>query len=349
MRGHLAARLIFAAGLCTALLHPSPARAQKVDRVKFDTCDGVELHGSWYGKDSKSTCVILLHTIGGNSQQDGWDRLAKALNEKGFAVLSFDFRGHGNSTTILPTFWGRTYNQGLRGAGKAESINYKDFQRSYHPILVNDIAAAKAFLDRRNDAGECNSRSIILVGAQEGATLGLLWLYSEWYRFQVVNNFTGKLDTTPEGKNVIACVWLSMTGGQYDLGTWLRATGKDKKIPMGFLYGANDASAAAFAQKWARDLKGTTAPTKDLTAADAIPKSSLAGHALLRKDLDTADRIANYCTKVLEKVTPPDPAKVEFEKKGYAWSFGGRPIPGKAADEKLLQAVPLGNLGVRVP
>jgi hypothetical protein len=356
MRGHLVARLILAAGLFAALLDPSPALAQKVDRVKFDTCDGVELHGSWYGKDAKSTCVILLHNVGGpkpgNSQQDGWDRLAKALNEKGFAVLAFDFRGHGNSTSVVPGFWQKAYNAGVRGGPKSETINHKDFQKSYYPILVNDIAAAKAFLDRRNDSGECNSRSIILIGAQEGAALGVMWLASEWHRFQVISSFPRvRLDTAPEGKNVIACVWLSMTGSQPELGNWLKAIGKDKKVPMGFLYGANDATAASFAQKWAKDLKGTTSPTKELTAADAIAKSSLAGSDLLRKDLDTVDRIATYCTKVIsnDKITPADPAKVEFEKKGYAWSFGGAPIPGKGVDEKLLQAVPLANLGVRVP
>jgi len=346
MRRHSLAPLALIAGL-VALFGSATAHAQA--RVKFDTCDGVELHGTWYGKDGKATTVILLHTIGGSSKQDGWDRLAKALNDKGFAVLSFDFRGHGDSTSIQPSFWRQAHNMSVRGGPKAETISYKDYQKGYYPILVNDIAAAKAFLDSRNDigSGECNSRSIILIGAQEGAVLGTMWLASEWYRYKMVNAF--KLDDRPEGKNVSACVWLSMTGSQPELGNWLKLIGKDKHVPMGFLYGATDNTAATFAQKWARDLKGTSMPTKKYTAAEAIPKSNLAGHALLRKDLPTVEKIVDYCTGVTESITAPNHDNIEFEKKAYAWQFGTRPTQAKFPEEKLLRPIPLGNLGVRVP
>jgi hypothetical protein len=356
MRRHSFACLALAAAL---LATPAAYAQNPVDRVKFDTCDGVELHGSFYpGKNGpKSTCVLLLHNIASgdsknayNSQQDGWDRLAKALQDTGnFAVLSFDFRGHGNSTGIQPSFWKYAHNSGVRGAGKSEAISYKDYQKSYFPILVNDIAAAKALLDRRNDNGECNSRSIILIGAQEGAVLGTMWAVTEWQRYQLINLFPLRLDPNPEGKCVNACVWLSMTSSQSEQGNWMKLLAKNH-IPMGFLYGASDATAANFAQKWAKDLKGKTAPTDKLTRADNIPKSTLAGHNLLRKDLDTVEKVVNYCKKVLEAVTPADYAKTEFEKKGYAWNFPGvRPIIGKKPDEKLLIPVPLTHIGVRTP
>jgi hypothetical protein len=363
MRRQLSARLVRAAGLTAFILAAPAAFAQNVDRVKFDTCDGVELHGSFYpGKNGpKSTCVLLLHNVGGdaknidNSQQDGWDRLAKALQEQGFAVLSFDFRGHGNSTAIQPSFWRYTFNSNsVRGAGKAESISYKDYQKSYYPVLVNDIAAAKALLDRRNDNGECNSRSIILVGAQEGAVVGTMWAVSECSRYQLinVNAFNQVLDKTAEGKSINACVWLSMSGSQSELGTWLRQLGgKEHRIPMGFLYGANDPTAANFAQKWSKELKGKSSPTDKLTRAEGTPKSALAGHNLLRKDLNNVEKVVNYCKSVVETVTPTDPSKVEFDKKGYAWNFpqSGRPISAKKPDEKLLGPIPLNNLGVRTP
>jgi predicted alpha/beta hydrolase len=359
MRRQLIARLASTALTMAAVLVGRAAHGQNVDKVKFDTCDGVELHGSFYpGKNGpKSTCVILLHNVGGdaknidNSQQDGWDRLAKELQSAGFAALTFDFRGHGNSTQIQPSFWKYNHNLGLRGAGKSESISYKDYQKSYYPILVNDIAAAKALLDRRNDNGECNSRSIILVGAQEGAVIGAMWAVSEMSRYQLVNLFPIKLDATPEGKNINACVWLSMNSQQGEIGTWLRTLGKDKHIPMGFLYGANDSGSANFAQRWAKDLKGKSAPTDKLTRAEGTPKIALAGHNLLRKDLDTVEKVVNYCKAVIDAVTPSDPSKVEFEKKAYAWNFSasGRPIPAKKQDEKLLAPIPLSNIGVRTP
>jgi hypothetical protein len=120
---------------------------------------------------------------------------------------------------------------------------------------------------------------------------------------------------------------------------------------MGFLYGANDTTSASFSQRWAKELKGKTAPTDKLTAADATQKSTLAGHNLLRKDLDTVEKIVKYCKSVGEVVTPADPSKIEFEKKAYAWNFqqGGRPIIAKKPDEKVLGPIPLNNIGVRTP
>jgi predicted alpha/beta hydrolase len=360
MRRQSIARLASAAVVTAAVFACPVVYGQNVDKVKFDTCDGVELHGSFYpGKNGpKSTCVILLHNIGGdaknidNSQQDGWDRLAKALQDAGFAALTFDFRGHGNSTQIQPSFWKYQQNLGLRGAGKSETISYKDYQRSYYPILVNDIAAAKTLLDRRNDNGECNSRSIILVGAQEGAVVGTMWAVSEMSRYQLLNVFPATLDKNPEGKNINAFVWLSMNSQQGELGNWLRTLGKDKHIPMYFLYGANDSGSSNFAQRWAKELKGKTAPTDKLTRAVGTDKIALAGHNMLRKDLDTVEKVVNYCKAVLDTITPNDSGKIEFEKKAYAWSFqagGTRPIIGKRPDEKLMGPIPLANIGVRTP
>ena len=77
MRPLFRARFLLALGIVAALVNYSPVRAQGADRVKFETADGVELHGKFYpGKGSKSPTVILLHNIGSNTQEDGWDRLS---------------------------------------------------------------------------------------------------------------------------------------------------------------------------------------------------------------------------------------------------------------------------------
>ena len=59
----------------------TPGAAQEPERIKFFTFDQVEIHGTFYagGKGNKSPCAILLHAIGGNSQQEGWEDLAKKL------------------------------------------------------------------------------------------------------------------------------------------------------------------------------------------------------------------------------------------------------------------------------
>ena len=82
-----------------------------------------------------------------------------------------DFRGYGNSTSVSPDFWnlvddpltglpGHPHNK-LLGQSLAmrrpANISATYFPPKYLWALVNDIAAAKVFLDERNDRGDCNS------------------------------------------------------------------------------------------------------------------------------------------------------------------------------------------------
>ena len=96
------------------------------------------------------------------------------------------------------------------------TIAFKDFDKRYYPVFINDIAAARAYLDRKNDNRECNTSNFILIGAQEGATLGALWMHSEYYRYRIIEEAAGlarveRLDKTPEGKDIICLVALSMS------------------------------------------------------------------------------------------------------------------------------------------
>src|SRR5262249_15488058 len=122
------------------------SRAVEPERVKFDTYDQVEIHGTYYPGDAgnKSPCALLLHPMGGSSREEGWDNLAKELQKKHFAVLLFDFRGHGESTSVGTSFWtAERNNQSLKSyrPGKLrDQISYKDFVTSPNWLsLVNDI------------------------------------------------------------------------------------------------------------------------------------------------------------------------------------------------------------------
>src|SRR5271166_482289 len=72
--------------------------------VDIQTADFVQLKGHWLpspqGKEGPT--VLLLHAFGEDCKTAGWINLAKALNAKGYAVLRFDFRGHGDSKTVEP-------------------------------------------------------------------------------------------------------------------------------------------------------------------------------------------------------------------------------------------------------
>src|SRR6266852_5397654 len=108
--------LSFGLALCLLAGGPLPsARAQgmpKPEKVHFTTVDQVELHGTYWAstKMRKAPTVLLLHKLGGKSHEDGWDRLAGKLQQEGCAVLSFDFRGHGDSTSVAADFWKYRFN-----------------------------------------------------------------------------------------------------------------------------------------------------------------------------------------------------------------------------------------------
>ncbi len=350
-----------------------PARAaDKPQKISFDTGDGVTIQGSFYpspkGRDEPT--AILLHKIGSDSHKDGWDSLAGKLADQGYSVLSFDFRGHGGSTAVDSKFWSIPYNKAA-GRGTAldpktgkpkDSINQKDFPPGYLPYLVNDIAAAKMFLDDRNDAGECNSHALVLIGAEDGAALGALWMFAEWHRYSASVEYLGvrrvplirSVGDSPEGKDEYAGIWLSMTpvlGGRLPVGQALRNAltyaGKDKKVPMGFLYGQKDESGEKHAKEFTRMIQGSDATKVPFTQAADIKETKLAGSALLRDSLDTESKIITYLTKLRDKNTPHKWTKVDLDRTGFVWMFGAsRPLPAKEDKAKVLDPIPLGPLGL---
>src|SRR4051794_30978301 len=73
------------------------------ENVKILTADGIKLHGVFYASEKKNApTVIMLHSIGDGKSSKGqdWKNLAETLNAAKYSVLMFDFRGHGESTTI---------------------------------------------------------------------------------------------------------------------------------------------------------------------------------------------------------------------------------------------------------
>ncbi len=373
------ARLLL--GLCLGLaLNLSAARAaddkakddtkttkDNQERVKFTTVDGVELHGVFYASDrgKKAPSVMLLPKIGSNSSQEGWDQLATDLQKAGYAVLLFDYRGHGDSTNVDPDFWGnntttalahltqfnRDNVRGFNQANPKANISYKDYGKSYYPALVNDVAAAKSYLDQRNNNGDCNSSNLILIGAEDGATLGALWLYSDLSLFRAtvlrpLDNLPIKFDNTPEGKDVTACVWLSIspTLGTYrpSVTLWMQMAGQIQKVPMAFVYGEKDTTGASFSQQCYRYAKPTSGKNK-LTGEKAIKNSKLAGNALLDDKLDARDWIVNsYLKFVKDNAVASTHDTKDIQKEVYAWILPGttRPYLIKPMGEKQLPPVP---------
>jgi hypothetical protein len=337
--------LLVALTVGSVSLLPAPAQDDKArtDKVRFQTVDGVDLHGTFYpSSKSNPPTVLLLHAIGENSKKKGWVHLAAELQKKGFAVLAFDFRGHGQSTEIIEPqkFWESPANRMyMKHLGKNTSLDIKDITAGYAPILCNDIAAARAFLDRKNDTGGCNTSNLIVIGADTGASLGAIWLYGEWHRHRCkpppANFIPGMpfplyVDSAiPEGNDIIACVWISpnpkLSGGKQparnvNLAGLLTIPGKNKATPMVFMYSEEDKAGKKFAQELEKAMVGKAAKEEKyrFTASVEVPKTKLTGSELLQKSLSTAEQITEYLQGVVE-AKGNEWYERAFLKTPYAW------------------------------
>jgi pimeloyl-ACP methyl ester carboxylesterase len=317
------ARLLIGLAFLAAVLVPATSvqgqAAKKDDNSKsvtFETFDSVKLSGTLYISPTpkRDAVVILLHSFdikkGGSSQQEGWSKLAKELQADGYHVLSFDFRGFGDSKSVSERFWKFQHNnaQIYGSAKRPETIDHLKFTKGYLPYLVNDIAAAKAYLDRRNDAGQLNSSNVILIGAGEGAALGALWLKNEARRRRDTNVppvLVPTLASQAEINDIACAVWLSIHPG-FDprvgnlTGPALReAGGKENKVPMVFIYGKKDGKAQTLAENYKKSISSSQG-TKGLTGTHAVAGTSLSGNKLLTVDDTTKWIIKDYLQPVME-------------------------------------------------
>lgn len=383
----LALRVLYASLTLLLAAVPLPAQpAQPKDNnetVKFETVDDVTIKGTYWPstKGRKAPVAILLHKTGERSNEQGMKDLARDLQKEDFAVLTFDFRGHGASTSVDQMFWEARKNPHNRQylptpkivAGKLpDTISHTSFRPGYFPYLVNDIAAAKSFLDRRyNDNSDCNTANIVLIGVEDGATLGALWLASETKRHRMLPP-VGMMNEKPESKDVIACVWLNIAttigtktpvNVSASLKNWLKDAGssKETKIPMAFFFGKEDTAADAFnlsmvrnirGQKYQRDAKVDPNDELRLTVDFGVPMTKLTGTKLLVDPLTTRDVVVNKYLKnyVLdEKKGLNEWEKRENEKSVYGWyaAIGRPPVYAKQLDAKLNNVVPLTLFGLR--
>jgi hypothetical protein len=329
-------------------------------RVPIRTVDGVELQGFFYPGGKKDACVLLLHNFdakkGGDCHKDGWDEFAQKLQEEGYAVLAFDFRGMGESKAVTKDFWEKNpHNRVIKGATGAklpENIDLKDFPPGYFPNLVNDIAAAKAFLERQNGV---NSSNTIVIGAGEGATLGAIWMAGEW-RCQRLKGLPlpGRpLDLDePEGRDLVCGVWLSISpslaGRKMPLSSLLVDVGAEHKTPMAFIYGKEDAEGKGVAHEELKTIKEKAKGVKlDFTGEKGVD-TKLVGSQLLQKSLDTEEWILKkYLEPVLEKRGNREAKKRTFTDEQFYWVFPRvMPILAKGPREESLRPLPLKALNI---
>ncbi|CAG0991537.1 hypothetical protein METP3_02683 [Methanosarcinales archaeon] len=122
-----------------------------MEEITFITEDGVNISGNYFKpKKEHAPVFLLLHMM--PSTKESWNEFAPHLQEKGFAALAIDLRGHGKSTD----------KNGMK-------LDYKEFKDHEHRESMKDIAAAKEFLKGQG----ADISGMAIAGASIGANLAL--------------------------------------------------------------------------------------------------------------------------------------------------------------------------------
>ena len=339
--------LAIAAALAV-LADPTPARAaDEPQRVTLTTGDGAKLVARYYpgNQGAKSPAVIVLDDLGGDARPVACDDIARQLAKDGCTVLCFDFRGTGRSLSVESEFWDNVNNKqfvkGYKADEPPEAIRFADFKPGYLPTLVNDVAAARAYLERRNDARECNTGQTYVIGFGRGATLGQLWLASEWSRFRV-SGAQNKVSSKPEGRDVAGCVWigprfaLDRAVPMFDL---LKAAEAKKSTLTGLIYDADDADGARFAKRCQEAFNAQDKAPLVLTHAVSEGTKSTAARG------EVAERIGKFVAGMRRNQELPLWDNRNFGDRRYAWVFrGAPPITAKDEGDDQFQPVPVDQL-----
>ncbi len=338
--------------LVAALSLSRAAFAQPPVEEAFTTADGVKLKGLFHsspnGPVQNDAVVILLYPPGAGNSMDSteaWTALTKALTGAGYHVFRFDWRGHGKSTDIEDTelFWntkGANPNtgpwnvkdvKGVKDKPIKNKLSTKDFDPKYFPVYANDLAAVRMHLDAKNDKKTVNTSSLYLIGTNETAALGLLWMTSEWMRPAVRGGGGGKGEVkNPAGVDIAGAIWLSASRPAIAptklIETWKPlATKLRDRNPMLFLHGETDSKSATeskyffdtflaargnktlnpLEQTFLVTIKGTEAAGTSLLSAGDTQESILKYLAARQKDRASVDwKARNFVTPYFVDLKP---------------------------------------------
>lgn len=120
------------------------ATLAKAEDVAFKSTDGVKLKGWLFHGAPKMAPVVLCHDLG--ESKNAVINIAIALNEAGFTVLAFDFRGHGASGGDSSTLGVKEVRDVLGAVDFAANLHKKDVDTRKIGIFGAGMGAHAAVL-----------------------------------------------------------------------------------------------------------------------------------------------------------------------------------------------------------
>jgi len=122
--------------------------------VKLESEGGAEIIGSYYPpKKSGSPGIVLLHQW--YSDRGSFDQFARELQQAGFAAISIDGRGFGESTKTI-------------GGGEVPVSNSLDAVKA----MLVDVSKAVEYLSKQKDV---DPKRIAIVGSSYGSSQAIMY------------------------------------------------------------------------------------------------------------------------------------------------------------------------------
>lgn len=331
------------------------------ERIHFTTLDHMQLAGTLYHgwKGKRGMTVLMLHDLGSNRSTPGWKRLAESLQAEGYTVLTFDFRGHGESKKVSPRFWNYSVNKflpahepGLPAQRQPRTLGAESLPSGYMPWLIEDIAAARTYLDLRHDdpADPVNTFNLVVVGAGQASALGSLWLATEGLRYNGSDVGNKILLKWPEKLSVLQAVWIGMADPlklrPFGIHGWLEGAHAKPVVPITFIYGEDDVDTSTLLSLPIREKQGKPI---------VIRNTRLSGQQLLDADAQSAAQIQQYLVKTLQTLPPVNWVPRKIKTLRSFWKIplslpGGREqerwFVAKRPGEETLMPVPFQPLNI---
>ncbi|MEN1678920.1 MAG: alpha/beta hydrolase [Planctomycetota bacterium] len=239
------------AALAVLLSAPATAPAQRsgsddeaIQEKVLETKDGVKLGVTYYrssaGRDA--TPVIMLHDL--KASRAVYRGFAERLQSPGrgsshpsFAVVTVDFRGHGDSTE--QAFRGRTRQLDASNLRKAD----------YDAMVLGDLEAVRKLLVTENDEGRLNLNRLSIVATGFGCSVAMNYTARDWTM--------PPLAATKQGQDVKALALVSprWKSSGLSLQKPLKVPALQRSISYLMLYGGGDRKVAADATRIFRQLE----------------------------------------------------------------------------------------------
>ncbi|MFN5297112.1 MAG: alpha/beta hydrolase [Planctomycetaceae bacterium] len=200
--------VVLSAGVATPAQAWAPAQSGEssgknepvnvVLRTKYNQALKATYYQSSRGKDAP--VVVLLHMKDGNRfiwQSEGG--FANRLHKEGYAVLTVDLRGHGESR-----------GDGAAGAAQGDKKARRELKKGdLVAMYEGDMEAVNKFLLERHQAEEFNMNKTAFVGPEMGATVAVYAAFRDWNKPPYADAPVDSGRQTPRGQNVRALVLIS--------------------------------------------------------------------------------------------------------------------------------------------